>query len=271
MDQRDRIAGVFDRAAATYDSVGVDFFQPIAEQLVALLAPQVGERALDVGCGRGAVLLRLADRVGTAGSVTGIDISPRMVEAAAADAAAASVLADVRVGDAQSPDLEPETYDIIASSLVLFFLPDPLAALRAWRALLVKGGRIGVSTFGQYTTDWSEVDAVFGPYLPEAMRDARTSVRTGPFSSDAGVERLLADAGFNDLTTTTSTVSVRFEDEDHWYRWSWSAGQRAMWEAVPEQRREEVRALAYQRLGSCRDAHGQIGFDQVVRFTLGRR
>jgi hypothetical protein len=63
---------------------------------------------------------------------------------------------------------------------------------------------------------------------------------------------------------------VRFDDEDHWYRWSWSVGQRQRWEAVPVQRRAALRAAAYERLDGCRDADGRIGFDQVVRYTLGR-
>ena len=57
---RERVAGVFDRAAPTYDAVGVAMFGPIAERLVAELDLRPGERVLDVGCGRGAVLLRAA-------------------------------------------------------------------------------------------------------------------------------------------------------------------------------------------------------------------
>jgi ubiquinone/menaquinone biosynthesis C-methylase UbiE len=53
------IVDVFDRASADYDAVGVDFFTPMGAALVSAASPQPGERVLDVGCGRGAVLSEL--------------------------------------------------------------------------------------------------------------------------------------------------------------------------------------------------------------------
>lgn len=271
MGQREQMAGLFDRVADTYDRVGVEMFGPIAADLVAGLAPREGERALDLGCGRGAALLRLAEAVGPTGTATGLDVSPQMVEAARAEADAAGLSVEATVGDAQDPQLPEAAYDLIASSLVVFFLPDPAAALRAWRRLLVDGGRLGISTFGQYTPAWNEVDAVFGPYLPQQMRDARTTGTRGPFATDAGVEQLLTEAGYRAVHTETSTVAVRFDDAGHWYRWSWSVGQRLMWESVPEGERDAVRAEAFRRLDGCRDDDGRIGFDQQVRYTFGVR
>ena len=274
-DQRDVVGGVFDRVADTYDAVGVDFFQPIADGLVAELAPAPGERCLDVGCGRGAALFPLARAVVSAGqpgpgSVVGIDLSPNMVAATAADAAGSGLPIEVHVGDAQGPDVLAESFDLVASSLVLFFLSDPADALRAWRAALVPGGRVGVSTFGDYSPGWRDVDAVFAPYLPKQMADPRTQDSESPFASDAGVERLLTAAGFSEIRTVTTTVAVRFVDEEQWYRWTWSQGQRRMWEAVPEDDRAAVRSEAGERLERMRDDEGRIGFDQIARFTLGR-
>ncbi|RKS73851.1 ubiquinone/menaquinone biosynthesis C-methylase UbiE [Motilibacter peucedani] len=263
-------AGLFDRVADTYDQVGVPWFGPIAEGLVEQLAPRSGEHALDVGCGRGAVLLPLARAVGADGSAVGIDLAPRMV-AAAAQAARAEQLhhVDVRVGDASAPEVPARSFDLVASSLVLFFLPDPLAAVRAWVQLLRPGGRLGVSTFGPNDPLWDRVDAVFAPYLPPGLRDARTSGTRGPFGSDEGMEQLLAAAGLRAVRTVGTTCPVVLAGADHWYEFSWSHGQRAMWEAVPPERREEVRAAAYAVLEEGRRADGSIRFEQHVRYTLG--
>lgn len=125
-----------------------------------------GERTLDVGCGRGAALARLARAVRPDRRATGIDLSPRMVELAKADLDAASVSSELQIGDGMAPQFDPATFDVIAASLVVFFLPEPIAALRAWRGLLVDGGRVGISTFGPFSEHWRAVNSVFRPFLP---------------------------------------------------------------------------------------------------------
>lgn len=272
MDQQQRVAQLFDELADTYDKVGVEFFKPIASGLLEALAPRSGERALDIGCGRGAVLFPLAAAVAPGGSATGLDLSARMVRATIDDAVRADLEVDVRVGDAMTPDLPAGSYDLVASSLVLFFLPDPNAALRAWRELLVEGGRIGVSTFGLYDDRWAEsVDGALRAHAPAEVRDARTAGRQGPFGSDDGMEQLFSDAGLRKVHTVSSVVRPRFEDCAHWFEWSMSVGQRQFWQAIPEDQFGEVKRAVFAAVDVCRDAHGHIGFDQTVRYTLGER
>jgi hypothetical protein len=66
---------------------------------------------------------------------------------------------------------------------------------------------------------------------------------------------------------------VRFDDADHWHSWTMSTGQRFMWELVPEGERAAVRARGSASAEDTRqyNADGRIGFDQQVRYTLGRR
>ena len=66
-------------------------------------------------------------------------------------------------------------------------------------------------------------------------------------------------------------MPVRFADEDHWHAWTWSVGQRKMWESVPEAERDRLRRDAYAALQQCRDDQSRIGFDQEVRLTLASR
>ena len=56
-----------------------------------VLAPQPGEKILDVGCGFGDTTLQIAALVGASGEAVGVDAAPRFIETATAEAAAAGV------------------------------------------------------------------------------------------------------------------------------------------------------------------------------------
>jgi ubiquinone/menaquinone biosynthesis C-methylase UbiE len=271
-DRSRMITDTFDRAAPTYESVGVPWFTPIGAGLARELAPAAGQRGLDIGSGRGAVLLPLASAVGPDGHVTGIDLSSGMVESLRADVRDRGLTnVDVLVQDAEDPDFDPATFDLLAASLVLFFLPDPAAALRRWHELLVPGGRIGITTFGPRDANFVAVDDVFVPFLPPQMLDARTSGVVGPFSSDQGMEDLLTATGFAKPWTAGFEMPAVFRDAAHWEAWSRSHGQRRMWDAVPEDRHREVRAEVARILEGARDDTGRITLRQQIRYTLAHR
>jgi ubiquinone/menaquinone biosynthesis C-methylase UbiE len=265
-----QVAAVFDRVADTYDNVGVPWFTPIARGLVRLAAPAPGERVLDVGCGRGAALLPAAEAVGDSGHVTGIDLSARMIASCRAGVEARGLSnVDLAVMDASAPSLAAGGYDLVVSSLVVFFLPDPLAALTAWRRLLVApGGRLAMTTFASRDSVWEAVDATFRPYLPARMLDARTSGAAGPFGSDAGVEELVAAAGYAGVRTSGFDTEVDLAGVDEWYTFSRSHGQRAMWDAIPEPDRDKVKTRVGELLEQARGADGRIHLHQQIRCTL---
>jgi ubiquinone/menaquinone biosynthesis C-methylase UbiE len=274
MDQPDdpaaRVAKLFDELAEDYDQTGVPFFQPIARGLVDQLALARGERVLEVGCGRGAVTFPAAEAVGTTGSVLAVDIAPEMVAQTQRRADELGV-PNVRTAVVGADDLGlPDSgFDVVASSLVLFFAPDPLAALRSWVPPLVPGGRIGIATFGEADPVWRSIDDLFGPYLPPALLDARTSGATGPFASDAGVEGLMTDAGVAGLRTVVQRLRVPFADAAEWGRFSMATGQRMFWRFVPEEHRADLFARAAALLEGTRDDDGRLSVWQDVRYTLG--
>lgn len=272
--QRETIRRLFDAVADSYDQVGVDFFQPIAEGLVARLAPQPGEQALDLGCGRGAALLPIARAVGPSGRAVGGDLSPQMVAQAAALAEDAGLSrVEALVVDAQEPEVGHVAgagFDLLSASLVLFFLPDPGDAVVRWRTLCCPGGRVGVSTFGAADPTWDRIDQLFRPYLPPQMLDARTTGAAGPFESDAGVEGLFTAAGWVDARSEELALPVRFEDADHWYRFSMSTGQRGFWGRVPEAERAGVRDHAADIIREAAGPDGSVTFTQRIRYTLAR-
>lgn len=267
-----RTAELFTALSNSYDAVGVDFFGPIASELLDRLALAPGESLLDVGCGKGQVLLQAASRLGAESQLMGIDVSTGMLESARTllDAAGLESVA-LATMDGQNPDLPDGSFDVISSSLTLFFMPDPGAALRAWRRVLSTGGRAGVTTFAGQDPGWKAVDAVFDPYLPPAMLDARTSGARGPFASDEALAELFRAAGFASVQTWHADIPVTFNDVTHWQAWTMSTGQRAMWAAVPAQQHPEVLALAAERLSDCLGADDRIHVTQTVRTTVAHK
>ncbi len=266
----ERVARLFDELAPDYDQTGVELFRPVGARLVELLQPRPGERALDIGCGRGAVTFPLARAVGGQGRVTAVDVSPTMVELTRAQALREGLdNIDLHTMDASAPTLPEHGWDVLASSLVLFFLPDPAAALAAWMRLLRPDGRLGVTTFGPQDDVWKAVDGLFADYLPAGLLDARTSGTQGPFADDAGMERLLLDCGARTVSTRTEPVAVTFDGPESWRAFSMSVGQRAMWKQVPEERHPDLFAAASALLEKARTADGRIVLTQQVRYTLG--
>ena len=125
---------------------------------------------------------------------------------------------EVAVGDARAPDLPRASFDVVAASLVLFFLPDPAAALRAWTDLLVDRGRLGVSTLGEKDRGGPPSTASSTRTCPPDVVEARTRGLRGPYASDDGVERLFFDAGLADVTTVTDSVEAVFRDPEQFVR-----------------------------------------------------
>ncbi|GAB3859019.1 hypothetical protein GCM10028801_19780 [Nocardioides maradonensis] len=262
------VAALFDTVAADYDNNGVAYFGPIADQLIEAAAPTAGERAVDLGCGSGVVTSRLADAVGTTGSVLAVDNSPAMVARTAALLADRPQVQVIR-GDAGAPDVPEGSVDLVTASLVIFFLPDPWAAISRWMGLVRPGGRVALTTFGTTAPDWAKAEALLRPFMPAF--DPRVVGPDGPFASDANMERFLLDAGADRVVTTPFRVPAVFDDLDHWVRWSRSVGQRAAWDRMSPDQVEATIAAAADALEPTRGEDGRLHVWQDVRCTVGWR
>jgi SAM-dependent methyltransferase len=217
------------------------------------------------------VLFAAADQVGAAGAVTGIDLAPGMIERTARDVRERGLgNVTVMVMDAQEPTLPPLAFDAVLASAVVFFLPDPLAGLRAWHELLAPGGRLGVTTFGGNDPRWGGVEEVFRPFVPPAMIWAMVNPAS-PFASVENFEDAAAEVGFTEVSSVELRHPVIFSGPEQWVDWSWSHGQRVFWELVPAEHAAEVRAGVLAALDRLREADGRIVMIQTVRYTVARR
>jgi len=136
-------AGYWDAQAGTFDDEPDHGLADasVRDAWARLLLPRMPASASvsDLGSGTGTLAVLLAE---AGHSVSGVDVSPRMVAAARAKAASAGVAAQFVVGDAAAPPWPPASVDVVLSRHVLWAMPDPDAAIACWAGLLRPGGRL---------------------------------------------------------------------------------------------------------------------------------
>jgi ubiquinone/menaquinone biosynthesis C-methylase UbiE len=167
-----------------------------------------GDRVLDAGCGWGETSIEIARRVGTTGTVVGIDCCGAFLDTARTDARAAGLdnLTFVEA-DVQAYPFEP-VYDFCFSRFGTQFFENPVAGLRNMRAALKPGGIMTMIVWrGRADNPWlTRSKDVVLRYLPPVQENA-ASCGPGPFSMadpDVVTEQLRI-AGYS---------NVRFERVD---------------------------------------------------------
>jgi ubiquinone/menaquinone biosynthesis C-methylase UbiE len=140
----------WDLAVGEYEPLWEAQLAAPREALLQLAALVPGQRVLDVACGTGLVSFAAAHAVGRHGSVVGVDLSGRMVEAAMRRARQheAWTASFVRMV-AQSLALPAASFDVVLCALGLMYVPDPAEALREMRRVLRPGGRLVAAVWGE--------------------------------------------------------------------------------------------------------------------------
>jgi arsenite methyltransferase len=105
-----------------------------------------GERVLDLGSGAGMDSLIAAMMVGPEGTVTGIDMTPEMIEKARKGAAELD-LSNVTFidGEAETLPFDDASFDVVISNGVIDLIPDKDAVFGQIYRVLVPGGRIQIA------------------------------------------------------------------------------------------------------------------------------
>ncbi len=188
--------------------------EPLGRLAMNALELRTGERVLDVGCGAGATVLELADRVGESGSVVGLDLSEPLLERARERvAASARENVELRLGDASTVSFE-QPFDALFSRFGVMFFDDPTAAFQNLRAALKPGGRLGFvcwqaverNPWGQEALDAVRAIAPSQP-IPEMLAPGKP----GPFSfaDEARVRSILESAGFSAVRIDPSEIPMQ--------------------------------------------------------------
>lgn len=195
----------FDDSAAYERFVGT-WGQAAGTMFLQWFNPPKGADWLDVGCGTG-LFTELIVKSCAPASVIGIDLAQAQIDYASRKPLAAH--ASFRTGDAQTLPLQDGTFDVVASALVINFIPDRLRALAEMRRVTRSGGRVG-----GYIWDFAAELSPSGPFR-EALREFVGNVPPLPGTEDSTLARLrtmFEQAGFVDMATTSFEVPVAFPD-----------------------------------------------------------
>ncbi|MGN6175522.1 MAG: class I SAM-dependent methyltransferase, partial [Streptosporangiaceae bacterium] len=115
----------FNVSAGAYSRFMGRYSEPLAVQFADLAGVRRGQRALDVGCGPGALTAVLASRAG-ADAVSAVE--PSASFAAAARERLPGV--DIRQSAAEELPFGDDAFDVALAQLVVHFMTDPVTGLR---------------------------------------------------------------------------------------------------------------------------------------------
>jgi SAM-dependent methyltransferase len=236
------MASTFETGTDMYARGVGRYTDALAAALVERVGLREGDRALDVGCGPGAALAALADRLG-ADRVAGVEPSEPFAETARKRVPGA----DVRAGTAEALPFADNSFDVVVSQLVVNFMKDAHRGVGEMH-------RVARRTVGSCVWDYAgemrmlrvfwdaahEVD----PHAPDEGRDMR-------WCSPEELETLWTDAGLREVEVGELVVAARYESfDDYWAPFpSGLAPSGAYCASLPPDRQEALRQACFRRLG----------------------
>jgi SAM-dependent methyltransferase len=202
-------ASTFNVAADSYDRFMGAWSRPLAAPMADLAGVRAGQRALDVGCGPGALTTELVARLGP-GSVAAVDPSEPFVVAARERHPGV----DVRRAAAEALPFDDGSFDAALAQLVVHFLVDAGAGLREMARVTRAGGSVAACVWdhagarGPLGLFWAVARAVDPGVEDESDL---------PGARAGHLVELFGAAGLRDVRGTELRVDRTFASFDDWW------------------------------------------------------
>ncbi|HEX5782196.1 MAG TPA: methyltransferase domain-containing protein [Solirubrobacteraceae bacterium] len=199
----------FDVGAEAYDRFMGRYSVGLAALMADLADVRAGQRALDVGCGPGALTGELAARLGP-GAVAAVDPSSSFVTAARER----NPGTDVRVAPAEDLPFDDDAFDAALAQLVVHFMADPVAGLREMARVTRPGGAVAACVW-----DHSGGQGPLGVFW-QAVRtldpDARDESDLAG-AREGHLAELFAAAGLQEVEQTLLATRVEHPSFEEWW------------------------------------------------------
>lgn len=199
----------FDVAADAYDQFMGRFSRLLSPQMADLAGLHAGQRALDVGCGPGALTAVLVERLGPA-AVAAVDPSEPFVEAARGRNPGVTV---IRAPAEQLPFPDAD-FDAALAQLVVHFMSDPVAGLAEMRRVTRPGGVVAACVW-----DHAGGQGPLGLFW-QAARELNPNVEDESHLAGAReghLAELFAAAGLGEVESTTLSADLELPGFDAWW------------------------------------------------------
>lgn len=179
-----------------------------------------GKSVLDVGSGAGTITADIAGRV-SPGQITALELTPESLELTREEIKA-QALDNVNfvLGDVHTLEFADNSFDIVHAHQVLQHVKDPVQALKEMRRVCKPGGIVAAR-------DSDYAGFIWYPELPELdewMQWYQTAARANAGEPNAGRYLLswAQQAGFTDITSSSSTWCLSTPQARNWWGGMWS-------------------------------------------------
>jgi SAM-dependent methyltransferase len=199
----------FDVAADAYDQFMGRYSTLLSPQLADLAHLQPGQRALDVGCGPGALTSELVRHLG-ADHVAAVDPSTPFV--AAAQARHPGV--DVRQASAEALPFDDDAFDAALAQLVVHFMSDPVGGIREMARVTRAGGSVVACVW-----DHAGGKGPLGLFWEVAHELSAATVDESklPGAREGHLAELFETAGIREVEQSVVVARLRHASFDEWW------------------------------------------------------
>jgi ubiquinone/menaquinone biosynthesis C-methylase UbiE len=207
----------FDVPADAYSRFMGGYSEKLAVELADAAGVTAGQRALDVGCGPGALTAVLVERLGS-DHVAALDPSEPFVDAARTRMPGV----DIRLASAESIPFDDDSFDLALAELVVQFMRDPVAGVREMGRVTRPGGTIAACIW-----DHGSDRGAISPFWKVArVVDPRLDDESGQLGTREGeLARLFEQTGLNDVRSMLLTVHRDYASFDDWWEpFTWGVG-----------------------------------------------
>jgi SAM-dependent methyltransferase len=180
--------------------------RPLFEAVLDRIAPTPGTRLLDIGCGSGYALGLAAVR---GAIVTGLDITPELLEIARQRVPAATLVA----GEMDALPFPDAAFDAAVGFNAFPFAADPVGAVQEAARVVRPGGLVAATTFAEPERNESTALHVALEPLRAAQTNGGSHLPYG-LSAPGGLERLLAAAGLEPADAGEVALVWAHDDAD---------------------------------------------------------